>query len=296
LAADKGNLGAVDVLLKQGVDVDSRYLGSTPLFSACGHCHYDVIKLLLENKADPNSRNISGYTPLQAALDFFRFRELREKPPDINVLKLLLDYGANPDVNMPGNKGWTAVKWFAQVKKDLEVAMILREHGAVIDPTIDSELKKVDISHPSPTALGMPDVDRFAGPVYFFIQIKSNIQNPVSDYMTHGLEWMPAQENVLTSESSLVRITTPAICIFSKEELAREFIVQSRNKLLDEKLPTGVVDFNILTADVEYIQKMARKFNIGVVVMNPVYRETENDEAKATGVTGDRIVNIKELS
>lgn len=76
LAAYKGNVEAVEVLIKHGanvncIDVDSQFgLSSqrTPLHVSAQYGTWEVAQILLENGADINAKNRSGFTPLDVAL------------------------------------------------------------------------------------------------------------------------------------------------------------------------------------------------------------------------------------
>lgn len=319
-AATQGDLDLVETLIKTGVDVDCRYLGNTPLFSACRSGHYEIIKLLLQNKADPNSRNSLNFQPIQGVIDFLYNGE---RYLGIRILRLLLESGANPAVQIPGDEDWSASKWVAHKKDDWTVAKLLVDYGARTDSIIDEELIKrgssieaeldrVDLACTKPAKHQFLEKGESAGPCYYFLQMQSNVPNEEWDRVTYGLGWMPMQENAVIAEGgherpetiteamidylvdkSLITVTTPALCVFTQEESAQEFIVQSRNIVLGGSLPTGVVELNPLMADIEYIKKIARSFYLKKVVVNPVYG---SENAKSSGVVGDRIVNIDDLS
>ena len=59
------------------------YLTALHVAAHCGHVR--VAKLLLDRKADPNSRALNGFTPLHIAC----------KKNRIKVVELLLKYGAS---------------------------------------------------------------------------------------------------------------------------------------------------------------------------------------------------------
>jgi ankyrin repeat protein len=59
----KGDLDRVKDLIESGVDVNFQGFGfQTPLFYAVEKCHLEITKYLLENGANPNSKNIMGET------------------------------------------------------------------------------------------------------------------------------------------------------------------------------------------------------------------------------------------
>ncbi|PSN31977.1 hypothetical protein C0J52_25880, partial [Blattella germanica] len=86
----------------------------TPLHSACNMAGATILKLLLENGADPNRRDAQGQTPLHIAV--------REK--DAECVHLLLAHGACVDV--VDNDGKTPL----HEVKTLACAKFLVDHGA----------------------------------------------------------------------------------------------------------------------------------------------------------------------
>jgi ankyrin repeat protein len=97
--------------------------GSTPLHFAVSKGHLEVTRMLLERKADVNSLNGEGLTPLQRASE-----GPRKGYPDI--MQLLLDHGAN--VNVHDNRRNTPLH-FAASEGHLEIARMLLEHKADVN-------------------------------------------------------------------------------------------------------------------------------------------------------------------
>jgi len=85
--------------------------GSTPLLLAAETSNYDVIKVLVEAKADPNIPTDSGTTALMmtagAGTDVQRQREPEERVRATQTAKFLVEHGAN--INVHGQFGWTAI-------------------------------------------------------------------------------------------------------------------------------------------------------------------------------------------
>lgn len=88
----KGYKARVELLLRQGVDVDRRGRSQgTPLMAAAFMGHADIVRLLLARGADVSARSESGATALDAA----RFAHQAE------CVKLLLGAGVSSKKTAP---------------------------------------------------------------------------------------------------------------------------------------------------------------------------------------------------
>ena len=97
-AVVNGNERAVEMLLRFGLDPDSRYGGETLLMHACrAGAHPRIIFLLVKSGADVNARDSHGETALMKAA---------ARPRYFEVLKVLLDAGADPCIR--SSNGMTA--------------------------------------------------------------------------------------------------------------------------------------------------------------------------------------------
>lgn len=89
-AASEGDVKCVRELLKRGMNPNIKdRRGWTPLHYAVNAGHYDIVWLLLDYGANPNSRagGWTGLTPLHMAV----------RNQNYDIAKLLLDAGAKPD-------------------------------------------------------------------------------------------------------------------------------------------------------------------------------------------------------
>ena len=94
VAACKGHFDVVRLLIEQSAEVDSRTSSnSTPLRAAAFDGHLDIVRCLVENGADVNARNNFNNTPLMITC-------YKGHP---NVASYLVKHGAN--INLQDNKG-----------------------------------------------------------------------------------------------------------------------------------------------------------------------------------------------
>jgi ankyrin repeat protein len=98
LASYFGHFEAAEYLVKAGAPINSQShnnLKAAPIQSAAAAGHAKIVKMLLENRADPNVREQGGYTPLHAAA----------QNGDEGMIRTLLYGGA--DLNVKSNEGKT---------------------------------------------------------------------------------------------------------------------------------------------------------------------------------------------
>ncbi len=132
-----GSTNLPDLLLKHGADVDARDAqGDTPL--AWRSTGKEIKELLLNNKANPNTQNNEGNTPLHRLVE----RTLDRDPSSQKELaELLIARGA--DVNLRNRQGLTPLNRYGVPARPgnpdaTELAEVLRKHGAK-DEQLDLE-------------------------------------------------------------------------------------------------------------------------------------------------------------
>ncbi|KAG2464372.1 ankyrin repeat and SOCS box protein 12-like [Polypterus senegalus] len=156
MAASRGHLRCVEVLLAHGAEVDSLDVkAQTPLFTAVSGKHLDCVQALLRAGADPNGSIYNNCSPVLTASregDVEILRELLEHTAEVNVrakvpdwaskasactgplylsavyghldcFKLLLLYGADPDFNC------TEQRLLAKIKQPKTVLEMCLRHG-----------------------------------------------------------------------------------------------------------------------------------------------------------------------
>ncbi|XP_052123283.1 ankyrin-2-like [Frankliniella occidentalis] len=133
LSAEHGYTELVKLLLLQGARVDYREdtddpfprttLCDEPLRLAIRNGHHEVARVLLENGADPNKRY------------FFGSEINLVSPLDLDFMRLLLTYGANPDAM--DRAGLTPLMKAARLPQGMESVLLLLSFGANVNAQTD---------------------------------------------------------------------------------------------------------------------------------------------------------------
>ncbi len=161
-AARDGRLESARVLVTAGADLEQADAnGITPLLMAIANNHMDVARFLIDQRAQINVSDWYGRTPLWAAVetrnmdvDNATFENGVDREPVLDLIKTLLERGADPNVRMKetppirrqmlritGSLAWvdfTGQTPFltASLAGDLAVMRLLLEYGA--DPYIQT--------------------------------------------------------------------------------------------------------------------------------------------------------------
>jgi ankyrin repeat protein len=108
-AAREGSLDAARALTEAGAELNAAdNEGTTPLLLAITNSHYDTAALLIEKGADVNLGDTTAMAPLFAAVDMNTLGEVfgrptrvsRDKFTALDLMKVLLDRGANPNAGL----------------------------------------------------------------------------------------------------------------------------------------------------------------------------------------------------
>jgi ankyrin repeat protein len=132
-ACSNGLIPKIQEILNEGADINAiEYrMGDTALHSATWGNHLNVIEFLLQNSADPNIKNLAGYTPLLLAVR-------KETPESLDIIKKLLMGGANPwETNNNGNN---ALHWAAHLGRLDVTEWLLGEDNLNVDLPNDDGL------------------------------------------------------------------------------------------------------------------------------------------------------------
>jgi ankyrin len=129
-AADAGDAARLQDLL---ANVPDRNLvnwrnenGAGLLWGAAAQNRPEVVKLLLENGADPNLATNSGETPLHEAASHMAGSPAAEQEKAVEIATMLLEKGAN--VNAKTRDGVTPLT-FARVNEQHKMIDLLQQHG-----------------------------------------------------------------------------------------------------------------------------------------------------------------------
>ncbi len=122
LAAARGHLDAVRLLLKSGADVNARDSHQATALMRLSDSHFEIAKLLIEAGADVNARDHEGMT----ALELFCM-----SMGSARLVQILLDAGANPNVHDDAI-GWSPLR-YAVMFGNLESVRALIAAGADVN-------------------------------------------------------------------------------------------------------------------------------------------------------------------
>lgn len=151
-AAAAGNLDEVRRLIARGADPDGAGEGRTPLLAALQAGHSDVVEALLRAGATPGREAVDTALRYQRRADLLALIEAGADPDtrtrwttqslleiatennDPELVRLLLDCGADPDA-APGESPFSMpALHIAALNNRVEIAQALLDHGA--DPTL----------------------------------------------------------------------------------------------------------------------------------------------------------------
>jgi ankyrin repeat protein len=108
----------------------------TLLMTAAYYGRLSVIPLLLEKGADINIQEKGRlYTALTSAI-----RGLNGAPPNLEIMQLLLENKANPNLQDIGERSALSFVADHAIKSDVQVAELLVKHGADVNPQCEAEM------------------------------------------------------------------------------------------------------------------------------------------------------------
>ncbi len=113
LACYRGNFVVAEFLIHNVKDINGSSKMGTPLMAAVVKRNTEIVKLLLENKANPNISDVNGTTALLYAVQFKNYE----------IVAMLIQAKANPD--MKDNRGNSALD-YAILSNDDKLIEILK--------------------------------------------------------------------------------------------------------------------------------------------------------------------------
>ena len=124
-AARKGDLETIKSLLAKGIDVNTKTnYGATALSYACDRGHIEIVRVLLENGADPNAKDtFYGATPIIWAA----------QRGHVDVVAVLLEKGAG---------GADQALMMGVAGDNLDVVKVVLKKGKVLPQTLTLALKR----------------------------------------------------------------------------------------------------------------------------------------------------------
>jgi len=137
-AARDGRVLNAKRLLERAANINARddEHGMTPLHYAARERHISILRLLVENGADVNVRDIHGITAMMNAAIWdtiersMGFRQ--EIEASCEIIQLLIDNGA--DVNARSNRGATALMGATESEhENIDIARLLIANGANVN-------------------------------------------------------------------------------------------------------------------------------------------------------------------
>lgn len=120
----RSNAEIVKLLLDYKADVHARdKCGATPFHWACHRSEFvpEILQVLLENGANPNDTDVNGVTPLFYAIN------------KVDVTNFLLDHGADVNLKVSSKVGKVRLLDFYVANRNVEFAKVLLDRGACID-------------------------------------------------------------------------------------------------------------------------------------------------------------------
>jgi len=127
LAAGKGDLQRLELLLKAGGDINGKdQYGEYPLHAACVKDSMEMVKFLVSHGADVNVQSRSGATVLNYVC----------AQGKMEIVRLLLEAGADPNISR--DTGQTPLHALLSIRaraneNEQELAELLLEHGADVN-------------------------------------------------------------------------------------------------------------------------------------------------------------------
>lgn len=122
--AEEGNIENVLLFLKAGMNPNAGFKAENPLARAIINGHYEVVKILLDHKADPDvGRHQNGITPLMYAAEYGH----------ADIARLLIEHGADIHKRQDKFTGGFNALMYAAANGHNDIIDLLLSEGADIN-------------------------------------------------------------------------------------------------------------------------------------------------------------------
>ncbi len=200
----EGCMDCVKALVEHGAKVDlPDPEGVTPLISAIFNAHFDVAKYLIDKGANVNRWDWWGRSPLYLAVDYNTLphggrpdQPALDDTLPIDIIRILLDKGANPNLQLKllppyratgADRGVDSMLTMgatpllrAAKAQDADAIKLLLEHGAIVD------LPNSQGMTPTLAASGMGSVDADTRGNYYVPDIQERAIASLDLLISHG--------------------------------------------------------------------------------------------------------------
>jgi uncharacterized protein len=124
----------VEELLKEGVDIEATDMNCmTPLLHVVRMQRVEMVRFLLEQGANPNCEHLIQSEAEMTALTLASVIE----PVSIEILSLLLEHKADPNLTVQGGK---STLYYVTIAGNLEAVKLLIAHGAKVNTPVSHPL------------------------------------------------------------------------------------------------------------------------------------------------------------
>jgi ankyrin repeat protein len=153
LASVMGNVGTIELLLQLGADFNARAKdNSTPLHRAAYSGCPRAVELLLQRGAEVNACDGAHMTPLHKSL----LNELDQ--PDVDVVRLLLENGANADVE--DDEGRTPFQIASSRELLFDITRLLSKDCKTVTEASCDTLETASLTPPTPPTIQLRQLAR----------------------------------------------------------------------------------------------------------------------------------------
>ena len=173
------SLSLVQLLAKHDADVNKQDGNRiTPLHVAAYRQHLELVRVLLDNGASVDAKNIWGSTPLYELLYYHNTSD-----NVVRIVQLLVERGAN--VNTPNKGLWTPLHLASQ-RQCLELVRVLFDLGASVNVEADSGWTPLHfaLAGPNISKNGISVVQDGVGVVRLLLERGANVNAPNKYHVT----------------------------------------------------------------------------------------------------------------